>query len=530
MRARKFRFFFVTALVISLIAISSLHDGHASGSPNLREGMESVWQESPVVQSHEITPAELQSMKKKIGVTIYEQNSDEIVDGHGTGLRAPTEIEWQDISQDARITDIVSLQSAPSSVDNSLLPWFPPVANQGTQSSCVAFCIGYYTKTFQEAKEHSWNLSGAVWEGSYPGAPTPTYQDRIMSPKFVYNLIDGGTDNGGSLEAAIGVVCSIGISSWQKMPYSHVDFSTWPAEPAWAEAPYFRGNASDFQYLNLNSSAGIQSLKNLLAGGTLVSIGIDADLFSNFTSNDFWTLDNYSPPDNSSINHANTIVGYDDAILYNESGLTRQGAFKVVNSWGKGGNWEHVADGFYWVSYEAMKQRVGATSDGIFFYDLIGYQPELVASFKIVHPYRGECQITVGAGTRDSPIVAKSFTQNLDGGNFSFPQNNMMLDITEFKNSLSRFANQSYFLEVNDTGTSTLGTISSFSIGNVSSSDVPRMTVNYTNVFVSLYFPAVEDAVPEFSSPFLLSLFYAAAVFGMAVKRKPKKLTEKRKE
>jgi hypothetical protein len=279
----------------------------------------------------------------------------------------------------------------------------------------------------------------------------------------------------------------------------------------------------------LNSSAGIQNLKNLLADGILVSIGVDAELFSNFTSNDFWTLDNYSPPDNSSINHANTIVGYDDTITYNESGLTRQGAFKVVNSWGKGGTWEHVQDGFYWISYEAMKQRVGATSDGIFFYDLIGYQPELVASFKIAHPYRGECKITVGAGTRDSPIIIKSFTQDLDGGNFSFPQNNMMLDITEFKNSLYQFTNQSYFLEVNDTGTSTLGTIASFSIGNVSSSDAPCTTANNTNVFVSLYLAEAEDAIPEFSSPFLLSLFCAVALFALAARRKPQKLTEKRK-
>ena len=32
------------------------------------------------------------------------------------------------------------------------------------------------------------------------------------------------------------------------------------------------------------------------------------------------------------------------------------GAFKVANSWGVGG-WEHVSDGFYYISYECMKQR-----------------------------------------------------------------------------------------------------------------------------------------------------------------------------
>ncbi len=479
---------------------------------------------SPTVLSHKITASELESMEKKLGVSIEAQDYNELVEGYGTGLRAPTKSEWQEVSKTAQITDSVNLQGAPSSFDNSLLPWFPPIANQGSQGSCVAFSVGYYSKTFQEAREHGWNLTGAKWEGSYPGAPTPIYQDKIMSPKFVYNLIDGGTDNGGSLEGATSVICSIGISSWQKMPYSQVDYSTWPGEPAWAEAPFYRGNASGYRYLNFNSSSGIQSLKNLMAAGTLVSIGVDSRLFSKFTNNDLWTLDNYAPSENSSINHANTVVGYDDNFSYNENGLASQGAFKIVNSWGTG-NWEHVADGFYWISYEAMRQRVGSTSDGVFFYDIISYQPELVASFRIVHAYRGECQITLGAGSEDAPIVKKSFTENLDGGNFSFPQNNMMLDITEFKNVLSQFTNQSYFLEVNDTGTSTLGAVATFSIGNVSSLELPRSTINNQKVYATLFY-SVPNVVPEFFSALLLPLVGAVAMFTVWLKGRLQKITK----
>ncbi len=512
-------------VIVCLVVFSNFSTPLSNCS--LKNGTETAWisQGTSIVPSHKITAHELESMKAKLGISIESQDYNEIVEGHGTGLRAPTESEWQELSNTAQIADVVALQGAPSSVDNSLLPWFPPVANQGTQGSCVAFSVGYYSKTFQEAREHGWNLTEAKWEGSYPGAPTPTYQDKIMSPKFVYNLIDGGTDNGGSLEGAIGVVCSIGISSWQKMPYSQVDYSTWPAEPAWAEAPYYRGDATGYQYLNFNSSSGIQSLKNLLAGGTLVSIGVDSEFFSKFTNNDLWTLDNYAPSGNSSINHAGTVVGYDDGFAYNESGSVCQGAFKIVNSWGTG-SWEHVADGFYWISYEAMRQRVGSTSDGVFFDDMIGYQPELVASFKLVHAYRGECQIALGVGSFDAPLVTKSFTENFDGGNFSFPQNNMMLDITEFKDVLAQFTNQFYFLEVNDTGTSTLGTITTFSIGNVSSLDVPRSTINNQNVYATLFYP-VSNVVPELSSSLLLPLVVAAAMFAVCVKRKLQSLTKK---
>jgi hypothetical protein len=488
MKARKTRFFLVTLAIVCVIVFSSFSAAYANVSKSTIADVTPSGNMAPVVRSHKITASELQAMENKLGVSVEGQDYNDVVDGHGTGLRAPTASEWQEISQTAQITDSVTLPSAAASVDNSLLPWFPPVGNQGSEGACVGFSVGYYAKTFQEAKEHGWNLSGATCGGSYPGYPTPTYQDRIMSPEFIYHLINAGTNNGGSFQDAINLVCNIGVSSWQKMPYSQVDHTSWPSEAAWAEAPYYRGNASGYQHLSIDTTSGIQTLKNLLASGILVSIGIDADLFSGLTSNDFWTLDNYAPAGASSINHANTIVGYDDSITYYESGLTRQGAFKVVNSWGIGSSWEHVADGFYWISYEAMRLRVGLTSDGMFCYDMNGYQPELVASFKLSHAYRGECQITVGVGSTTSPIATKVFTQYIDGGSFPFPFGNMMLDITEFKSRLPLLTNQTYFLKVRDTGTTTVGTVTSFSIGNVSSPDAPRATIQNSNVYLTLYY------------------------------------------
>ena len=50
----------------------------------------------------------------------------------------------------------------PSSWDNSATNWFPPIGNQGSEGSCVSWACGYYTKTFQEAKEHNWNLFGML--------------------------------------------------------------------------------------------------------------------------------------------------------------------------------------------------------------------------------------------------------------------------------------------------------------------------------------------------------------------------------
>jgi hypothetical protein len=57
------------------------------------------------------------------------------------------------------------------------------------------------------------------------------------------------------------------------------------------------------------SDSGLESLKNWVASGNLATISVDANQYSNLTSNDVWTLDTYVNP---SENHANTVVGYDD--------------------------------------------------------------------------------------------------------------------------------------------------------------------------------------------------------------------------
>lgn len=511
MRARRFAISLTIMIVVASIIFSSFHVDNVGAVTNSNSAVPvleksdglatSVVSEScsAVVVSHRVTATEIQVMKNGMGVSVEGQDYNQIVDGYGTGLRAPTTSEWQELSQTAQVADSITYPMSTASVDNSLLSWFPPIGNQGSEGSCVAWSVGYYIKSFQEAKEHGWNFSTATWTGTYPGYPSAGFQDKVMSPEFLYNLIDDGTDNGASFEDAVNLTCSIGVCSWQKMPYSQSDHSSWPSEAAWNEAPYYRGNSSGIQYLKVSTASGIESLKNWLAAGNLASIGVDASFYSKLTSADVWTSDNYKPRGASAINHANTVVGYDDSIAYTENGTIRQGAFKVANSWGRG-PWENVADGFYWISYEAMRQRVGATSQAMFYYDMINYQPELLATFKISHTIRGDCQITVGVGSTTSPIATKSFTQYINGGSFPFPANNMVMDITEFANKLPRLYNQSYYLRVRDSGspygTSAVGTVMSFSVGNVSSSDAPKQTVNNNYVYLTVFYAVL---VPELS-------------------------------
>lgn len=439
------------------------------------------------VTERPITESEIEKLKHIVGTYNDGESYCLKVGSHGTGLRPPTEKSWSSITREGKIVEnILQVNSvsitSPPAVDLSSSSWFPPIGNQDGEGSCVAWAVGYYVKTFQEAKEHGWNLSEAQWEGGYYGHPTPAYQSKIISPDFVYRLINGGVDEGSSFEDAINLVCGIGSCSWEKMPYNPSDHSSWPSEEAWREAPLYRGNSSGFEYLMLDTDEDLASLKNWIASENLAVIGVDADQYNTLFYNDLWTLDNYFSP---VINHANTIVGYDDTFEYTEGGQTRHGAFKIANSWGVGG-WENVADGYYWISYEAMKQRVEYC---MFYGDRIDYKPELLSSFRINHSRRGECDILIGVGNHLFPATTKSFTDLVYGGNYPFCANNIVFDITEFKDDLPTVYNQTYFIRVYDGGSAYTGTLISFSVQNVSSEDTPVTTFNgayvYADVFLS---------------------------------------------
>ena len=399
------------------------------------------------IVGHKISTSELEELMSKLGVWEAGRNYNPIINGHGTGLRPPTEEEWAEIANRAYFVEQILLDQPaqpPSSIDHTDKMWFPPIGNQDGEGSCTAWAVGYYMKTFQEAREHDWNLTEAEWLGGYTGYPTPEYQDRIMSPDFIYHLVNGGVDSGSSFYDAITLVCEIGASSWEKMPYSAIDYSSWPSEDAWREAPLYRGNSSGYEVLELNTDDDVISLKNWIASDHLAVIGVDANEYDDFPYGiDEWTMDNYMP---LGINHANTIVGYDDDYSYVEEGELRSGAFEIANSWGEG-SWEWVVDGCYWISYEAMKWRVG---DAMFYRDRIGYDPKLMASFSLNHSKREECDILIGMGASSVPLASKSFSNWTNGGEKPFCPNNMILDITEFRDGLPTVVDQPFFIQVYD--------------------------------------------------------------------------------
>ena len=276
------------------------------------------------------------------------------------------------------------------------------------------------------------------------------------------------------------------------MPYNPTDHTTWPTESAWRQAPLYRSQ-SGYGYMWVNSDLSIEDLKQFVTDENLAIIAVDANFYTNMTSNDLWTIDNYNP---SGTNHANTIVGYDDNLgPYTESGNPNTyGAFEIANSWGVGG-WEHNTDGFYYISYNCMKQRI----QYIFLYqNYADYKPKTVAVFQLNHNKRGENRIDVGIGDTDLPDNIKSFDNFIyNGGNVPYPNNPIVVDITEFMPFVSETFNQ-FFMQVYDAGTSTTGTIVSFSIemyddyargvptNMYTSTEIPVSTIQNNTVYATL--------------------------------------------
>ena len=274
------------------------------------------------------TIQELEDDMEQYGVYEEGKNYNVISEsGFGTGAAPPTLEEWASMKKITDFEQPLIVSASPDSVDNSATVWFPPVGNQGGEGSCTAFAVGYYIHTYNEARENGWDLSGAVWEGGYSGAPSAAYQDRIMSPDFFYHQVNSGGDNGSSHRVIAELAVRLGGASWETMPYDWDDHTSWPGEAAFRYAASHRGRipetftGSDISinpayascgYFTLDTPEAIELLKEILAAGYCVSTSVNASaggLYDLLDSED--VVSGYTGG-SMSTNHANTIVGYKD--------------------------------------------------------------------------------------------------------------------------------------------------------------------------------------------------------------------------
>jgi hypothetical protein len=214
------------------------------------------------------------------------------------------------------------VNSVRESVD--LSPFAPPIGDQGSQGSCVAWSSAYAAQTILEAAS----------KGVDPNAIK-------FSPSFMYNQI--GLDNcqGSYIERAMAFMTKVGGVPLTKFPYQEDGCDRVPNgnDPIYNEAAQFR--IRGFQRLTVDESeeVSIQSVKEHLNKDAPVVIGmlVGDDFTNGMMGKDLYQPANYSMTGKGG--HAMCLVGYDDRKY--------GGAFKIFNSWGK--VWGN--NGYAWVRY-----------------------------------------------------------------------------------------------------------------------------------------------------------------------------------
>jgi len=339
----------------------------------------------------------------------------------------------------------------------------PPVGNQGSQGSCVAWAFGYYHKTHTEWREKGWDVN------------LPQNQ---FSPAFIYNQINGGVDGGSYFNDAMKAILDNGDANMNLMPYNQSDFTTWPSDTAYSYATRYRG--ANGYWIDCSTDPGLNLIKAQLNNGFTVVLAIY--VWSNLDYIDSYQ-NTYCVADQNGSNrggHGVTIVGYDDNRVTHD-GI---GAFKLVNSWGTA--WGD--SGYFWMSYQAVKSSSLSQRVAYYVTDRIGYNPTLKARVKITHAARTRISIHFGFGPTSSPRASEDFFNWImpTTTNQSFPSNNMVFDLTD--NIASLGPDSMIFLRcIDNTSDGIAGTIDFFSAelaGSYSriSSDPPVVIQDY-NVY-----------------------------------------------
>lgn len=332
----------------------------------------------------------------------------------------------------------------PSSVDLSESDSFPCVGDQGQVGSCTAWATTYYQFGYQIASMNSWN---AKYDTT-----------KQFSPKWTYNYINGGKNNGSDFFRAYDILKSQGAARYSEFAPTGVnnekEYREWCLDKnIMKEALSYR--ITDYKYVSYAAYPGkitpitspnsgcLSVMKSLLNSGNVLTFSTDigqwdyqqlSNQYNSEFNNQYVCIKRFNSGDLTKL-HAMAIVGYDDNITYDLDGDGiiqdyEKGAFKIVNSHGK----DYGNDGFIWVMYDALNKKSNAKTQnvsgrepvlinyGYYFITVDSYPLDLIAEVTITHSNRNQFYIDLGASYEDN--LAPKYISTLfslgDGGNLNF--------------------------------------------------------------------------------------------------------------
>lgn len=199
----------------------------------------------------------------------------------------------------------------------------PPVSNQGSEGSCVAFAVGYAARSVE------WYYKTGA-----------TSYNTTFSPEHLYNYIKFSEDCavGTAMQTALDFIVNNGICTWQAFPYSYTNgCSNYPSEAQKQDALQYK--IDGYYKIYTTDRAAI---KAMIDQKHPVIISIIADnSFMQAQAGFIWRT--YSG--SGSVGHSVAICDYDDA----------KHAYKIMNSWGTA--WGDA--GYLWIDYDLFITRTG---------------------------------------------------------------------------------------------------------------------------------------------------------------------------
>jgi hypothetical protein len=220
-----------------------------------------------------------------------------------------------------RASGTYAAAAIPDAVD--LTQWAVPAGDQGPVGSCVSWTVGY-------------SMSG--WYAKKNGLLGAPY-----APLFLYSQITnghGGPTVGTSFESNLNLETAGGIDTRADYTQGDINFKLLPTVAQKENALRYRLTGWTNLYVGAGQgAAGQQAIKNTLANGDPVALGID--VYDNFLSLDA-AHDHYDTPSGAMRGtHSVAILGYDSY------------GVRVENSWGP--RW--ASNGFATLSWAYVDQH-----------------------------------------------------------------------------------------------------------------------------------------------------------------------------
>lgn len=361
--------------------------------------------------------------------------------------REVTPAQAEILRQRVRFTPSRTLDKPlPASVDNSRLKYFPPIFNQSGGSCAQASGIGYMF-TYEVNRLLDRDASSDANRFSY---------------EFAWHMLNEGEDQGSFVSQGLMLARNYGIMTLADYGVSGAAIFKWATGyEKYLNAIRYRAS----EILIYDDSIPLMKRYLYDAGDGSAAGGVLT--FSAMSTG--WVIDNYyDGPSQTGYHslltslaidgsHAMTIVGYDDTVCYTDrDGVTHEGAFIVVNSWG---TWTHD-NGRYYLPYDFFRDKsvpntqLSNTVEGV---RVRIHEPKVVFKVAVDYTSRDDIRFQTGlssdkGSTYPEKVKPVSVFENQGGdypmrGAYFGSEVELAIDLTEVMDTSREYGR--YFLNVN---------------------------------------------------------------------------------